>query len=111
MQQVTVRGPLHIVTSGVVDDEMRVEGDPEAPSMKTRSAGRTLVEVPVEVAVAISFASFLVGALSTGVLWFLHSRALRAKSVSVQAVQMNNSPHKALMHTTLTFQIWLQFLA
>ena len=47
---------------------------------------RATVEVPVEVAVAISLASFLVGALSTGVLWFLHSRALRAKSDQLRSV-------------------------
>jgi hypothetical protein len=41
----------------------------------------TLVGVTVEVAVAISVASFIVGAASTGVLWLLHSRALRNKSV------------------------------
>ena len=37
--------------------------------------------VNMQVAIAISLASFMVGALSTGVLWFIHSRALRAKSV------------------------------
>ena len=37
--------------------------------------------VYMQVAIAISLASFMVGALSTGVLWFIHSRALRAKSV------------------------------
>ena len=35
----------------------------------------------LQVAIAISLASFMVGALSTGILWFIHSRALRAKSV------------------------------
>jgi hypothetical protein len=43
----------------------------------------TLVGVTVEVAVAIAVASFLVGAASTGVLWLLHSRAERLKSVSI----------------------------
>jgi len=38
------------------------------------------------VAVAISLASFLVGALSTGVLWFLHSQALRAKSAQLRNI-------------------------
>jgi len=44
-----------------------------------------LVEVPVEIAVAIALASFIVGAMSTGVLWFLHSRAMRAKSLRLRS--------------------------
>jgi len=48
----------------------------------------TLVGVTVEVAVAIAVASFLVGAASTGVLWLLHSRAVRLKSVGAKALCM-----------------------
>ena len=52
-----------------------------------------MVEVPVEVAVAIALASFIVGAMSTGVLWFLHSKAMQAKAVSVLNIekQFSNS--------------------
>ena len=42
----------------------------------------------IQVAIAISLASFMVGALSTGVLWFIHSRALRAKSVRLVTMMM-----------------------
>jgi len=65
----------------VIDEED--EGDEDEEGEEKQSANhssRILVEVPVEVAIAISLASFMVGALSTGVLWFIHSRALRAKS-------------------------------
>ena len=89
MQQVTVRGPLHVIPlprdqldPGHAFYGTHDKGKPEDSTHSARPSSRTLVEVPVEVAVAISLASFLVGALSTGVLWFLHSRALRAKSVS-----------------------------
>ena len=89
LQQVTVRGPLHVLAHprrgpasgqrGRKEEEEEEEGE---ESHSPRPSSRTLVEVPVEVAIAISLASFIVGALSTGVLWFLHSRSLRAKSVS-----------------------------
>ena len=88
IQQITVRGPLHIIpvtrdTLGnpqVVQTERYNEQEREHHSYTTQTS-QTLVEVPVEVAVAIALASFIVGAMSTGVLWFLHSRAMRAKSV------------------------------
>jgi len=99
LQQVTVRGPLHIVraprnslhTGGHLpnrakqevtedDDEGEVDDDEGEQKQSANHSSRILVEVPVEVAIAISLASFMVGALSTGVLWFIHSRALRAKS-------------------------------
>jgi len=87
IQQITVRGPLHIIpvtrdTLGnpqVVQTERYNEQEREHHSYTTQTS-QTLVEVPVEVAVAIALASFIVGAMSTGVLWFLHSRAMRAKS-------------------------------
>ena len=84
----------------VVNDEDEDEEDEEGEKKQSANhSSRILVEVPVEVsgsldlhsnddhlfpaqvAIAISLASFMVGALSTGVLWFIHSRALRAKSV------------------------------
>lgn len=83
LQQITVRGPLHIFgsVSEAMDGSLQ-EPEPE-PGLKYNSqTSHTLVEVPVEVAVAIALASFLVGAMSTGVLWFLHSKAMQAKSVS-----------------------------
>jgi len=95
LQQVTVRGPLHVVQAPrnslhtghlprgnqVVNDEDEDEEDEEGEKKQSANhSSRILVEVPVEVAIAISLASFMVGALSTGVLWFIHSRALRAKS-------------------------------
>ena len=59
-----------------------------------------LLMLCMQVAIAISLASFIVGALSTGVLWFIHSRALRAKSVrlsscSYQMTMMITSQHLA----------------
>jgi hypothetical protein len=88
LQQVTVRGPIYLSPSPprrpahARDEEAVEEGaEGEDPGHSAQPSSRTLVEVPVEVAIAISLASFLVGALSTGVLWFLHNRALRAKSV------------------------------
>jgi len=62
------------------DDEGEVDDDEGEQKQSANHSSRILVEVPVEVAIAISLASFMVGALSTGVLWFIHSRALRAKS-------------------------------
>jgi len=87
VQQITVRGPLHIIPvtrdtlghSPVAHAERTDQQGPEQHSYNTQTS-HTLVEVPVEVAVAIALASFIVGAMSTGVLWFLHSRAMRAKS-------------------------------
>jgi hypothetical protein len=67
----------------VIDEDDEGEDEEEEEGEQKQSANhssRILVEVPVEVAIAISLASFMVGALSTGVLWFIHSRALRAKS-------------------------------
>lgn len=55
----------------------------EADQSFNTQTSHTLVEVPVEVAVAIALASFIVGAMSTGVLWFLHSKAMQAKTVNI----------------------------
>jgi hypothetical protein len=105
MQQVTVRGPLHLlpVTRDRLADARPVadtyprpppaaahlpEAEPAVAAAAEEESGgshvphSTLVGVTVEVAVAIAVASFLVGAASTGVLWLLHSRAVRLKSVS-----------------------------
>jgi hypothetical protein len=87
LQQVTVRGPIYLSPNPprrpahARGQEEELEDEGADSSHLAQPSSRTLVEVPVEVAIAISLASFLVGALSTGVLWFLHSRALRAKSV------------------------------
>lgn len=89
LQQITVRGPLHIVPGNA-----KIAGPPpQAEDTEQREdrdkynsqTSHTLVEVPVEVAVAIALASFLVGAMSTGVLWFLHSKAMQAKSRRLRA--------------------------
>ena len=90
LQQVTVRGPLHVAPVSrrdrARDPHVSVaQLDPTKPNQDpafTATTSHTLVEVPVEVAVAIALASFIVGAMSTGVLWFLHSRAMQAKAVS-----------------------------
>jgi hypothetical protein len=87
VQQITVRGPLHIIPvtrhtlghSPAALAETADQRDSEQHGYTTQTR-HTLVEVPVEIAVAIALASFIVGAMSTGVLWFLHSRAMRAKS-------------------------------
>eukprot|EP00092_Neocalanus_flemingeri_P000254 GFUD01000273.1.p1 GENE.GFUD01000273.1~~GFUD01000273.1.p1 ORF type:complete len:485 (-),score=113.20 GFUD01000273.1:48-1502(-) len=89
VQQITVRGPLHIIPvtrdtlghSPIAQGKRTQKQGTDQHSYNTQTS-HTLVEVPVEVAVAIALASFIVGAMSTGVLWFLHSRAMRAKSVS-----------------------------
>ena len=83
LQQITVRGPLFILPSSVPSPGAGKRQSEESSGGKYNSqTSHTLVEVPVEVAVAIALASFLVGAMSTGVLWFLHSKAMQAKSVS-----------------------------
>ena len=90
LQQVTVRGPLHVAPVSRRDRARAphvsvAQLDPTKPNQDpafTATTSHTLVEVPVEVAVAIALASFIVGAMSTGVLWFLHSRAMLAKAVS-----------------------------
>lgn len=91
LQQITIRGPLHIipVTRNTLEKRQRpiiqekiapgARGEPDDTDLSTQ-ASHTLVEVPVEVAVAIALASFIVGAMSTGVLWFLHSKAMQAKA-------------------------------
>jgi len=95
IQQVTVRGPLHIlpVTRNILgqikpaaeqvvqDNADQDEGDPDKPK---HSPPGPLVGVTVEVAVAISLASFLVGAGSTGVLWFIHSKAEKVKTIQLR---------------------------
>ena len=84
LQQITVRGPIQLSRAEKTPprDEMAVPSQ-EVREKYNSQTSHTLVEVPVEVAVAIALASFLVGAMSTGVLWFLHSKAMQAKSVSV----------------------------
>ena len=83
LQQITVRGPIHLtVAQKPPRAEISVPSQ-EGSEKYNSQTSHTLVEVPVEVAVAIALASFLVGAMSTGVLWFLHSKAMQAKSVSV----------------------------
>ena len=100
LQQITVRGPLHIIP--VPRGALGLNHSARGPDEKTESSSgggghytaqssHTLVEVPVEVAVAIALASFMVGAMSTGVLWYLHNRALQAKAVS-------RHPHYWLQH-------------
>ena len=92
LQQVTVRGPLHVAPVSRRDRARAphvsvAQLDPTKPNQDpafTATTSHTLVEVPVEVAVAIALASFIVGAMSTGVLWFLHSRAMQAKAVSAE---------------------------
>ena len=84
LQQITVRGPIRLTKAQKpqppgAEAPVRSEEGSEKYNSQT---SHTLVEVPVEVAVAIALASFLVGAMSTGVLWFLHSKAMQAKSVS-----------------------------
>lgn len=86
LQQITVRGPLHILPvprktlEKPVDMENLESAGQEADQSFNTQTSHTLVEVPVEVAVAIALASFIVGAMSTGVLWFLHSKAMQAKT-------------------------------
>ena len=63
-------------------DKEPLTGDSDDGQGIATKTSHTLVEVPVEVAVAIALASFIVGAMSTGVLWFLHSKAMQAKTVS-----------------------------
>ena len=90
LQQITIRGPLHIIPvtrntlekKPILQEKIATESREPDPNLSTQ-ASHTLVEVPVEVAVAIALASFIVGAMSTGVLWFLHSKAMQAKAVSV----------------------------
>lgn len=88
LQQISIRGPLHILPVARDDLEKPMDKEPMTGEKDYDDKGfatktsHTLVEVPVEVAVAIALASFIVGAMSTGVLWFLHSKAMQAKSVS-----------------------------
>ena len=105
LQQVTVRGPLHVAPVSRRDRARAphvsvAQLDPTKPNQDpafTATTSHTLVEVPVEVAVAIALASFIVGAMSTGVLWFLHSRAMLAKAVS--AAHNTLSPPPVLFNT------------
>ena len=92
LQQITVRGPLHLTVAEKTPPREEVPEPIQEGSEKYNSqTSHTLVEVPVEVAVAIALASFLVGAMSTGVLWFLHSKAMQAKSVSVITSALHDS--------------------
>ena len=88
IQQITVRGPIHLDVAQKAPRAEISEASPEESEKYNSQTSHTLVEVPVEVAVAIALASFLVGAMSTGVLWFLHSKAMQAKSVSVVLLPM-----------------------
>ena len=81
LQQITIRGPLYVAPVTRNIGKMKLAGEPEE-NFSTQTS-HTLVEVPVEVAIAIALASFIVGAMSTGVLWFLHSKAMQAKSVKI----------------------------
>ena len=86
LQQITVRGPLLITPSSAslpTPGEAGERGETDSQKYSNQTS-HTLVEVPLEGAVAIALASFLVGAMSTGVLWFLHSKAMQAKSVSAK---------------------------
>ena len=83
LQQITVRGPILLTAAPKPPRPEISVPSPEGSEKYNSQTSHTLVEVPVEVAVAIALASFLVGAMSTGVLWFLHSKAMQAKSVSV----------------------------
>ena len=93
-QQLSRRGPLY-----VTDRRLNVEIDTanfsgltrltEAPenqhsseSPVLHSAHVVMVGVPAEIAVAISIASFLIGAALTGMLCFIHHRKALPKSVS-----------------------------
>ncbi len=97
LQQISIRGPLHIIPvtrntlekrqRPILQEKIATGARGEADTDLTTQASHTLVEVPVEVAVAIALASFIVGAMSTGVLWFLHSKAMQAKAVSVPLVE------------------------
>ena len=97
LQQISIRGPLHIIPvtrntlekrqRPILQEKIATGARGEADMDLTTQASHTLVEVPVEVAVAIALASFIVGAMSTGVLWFLHSKAMQAKAVSVPLVK------------------------
>ena len=92
LQQISIRGPLHIIPvtrntlekrqRPILQEKIATGAQGEADMDLSTQASHTLVEVPVEVAVAIALASFIVGAMSTGVLWFLHSKAMQAKAVS-----------------------------
>ena len=107
LQQVTVRGPLHVAPVSrrdrARDPHVSVaQLDPTKPNQDpafTATTSHTLVEVPVEVAVAIALASFIVGAMSTGVLWFLHSRAMQAKAVSAAHFLHIITPNTVLTDT------------
>ena len=92
LQQITVRGPLYILPANVQPPGSPRQQQDTAGQKYNSQTSHTLVEVPVEVAVAIALASFLVGAMSTGVLWFLHSKAMQAKSVSSSG-RASLSPH------------------
>ena len=87
LQQISIRGPLHILPVSRLSLDNNIDKQPimtaeEAEDSFATKTSHTLVEVPVEVAIAIALASFIVGAMSTGVLWFLHSKAMQAKTVS-----------------------------
>ena len=90
-QQLAISGPFNVtdrrlnlgmdqaIFSGLtnVPDGKAV---PESPSL--RSAHIVMVGVPAEIAVAISVASFIIGAALTGMLCCIHHRKAMPKSVS-----------------------------
>ena len=93
VQQVAVRGPLHLIpvnreTLGLPE---QAPDDMAAPAYTAGGGGDdggssqpqhvALVVVTWEVAVAIGITCFLVGAASTGVLWFIHNHTTRDKTV------------------------------
>ena len=57
-------------------------GIPESPSL--HSSHVIMVGVPAEIAVAISLASFLIGAALTGMLCCIHHRRTMSKTVVVR---------------------------
>ena len=91
-QQLTIAGPFNVTdkrlnfgigekavflpSNNVPEDEITVS---EAPSL--RSAHIVMVGVPAEIAVAISIASFIIGAALTGMLCCIHHRKAMPKSV------------------------------
>lgn len=93
-QQLSRRGPLYVTDRrlNVEIDTANVSGlkltelDPDQNSLESpvlHSAHVVMVGVPAEIAVAISIASFLIGAALTGMLCCIHHRKALPKSVSI----------------------------
>ena len=92
--QLSRRGPLYVTDRrlNVEIDTANISGlkltelDPDQNSLESpvlHSAHVVMVGVPAEIAVAISIASFLIGAALTGMLCCIHHRKALPKSVSV----------------------------